>query len=108
MDRRDEPRHRTRDDIPLAVGGRMLRCTVKNLSARGCLVESPGLIAEVGDPVQVTLMDEVLVTGEIAWQMGASTGIRFHQPVADAVVRWYALDDWPLRPTMPIVPPRLR
>ncbi len=101
MDRRADRRRRTRDEVPIAIGASLLRCTIRNLSPTGCLVECRGLPAEIGAPVLLTLMDDLHVMGEIAWQMGDSSGIRFHRPIAASVVRWYALDDWPLRPPMP-------
>ena len=97
MDRRREGRRPTQQDVRLTVAGHGLRATMRNLSLSGCMVECRDIDASVGTPVEIVLLPGYVASGEIAWQLGDSFGIFFHEPVGAAVVRDFALDDWLLR-----------
>jgi integral membrane sensor domain MASE1 len=97
MDRRNEQRSQTQDNLRITIGGTGLRCAMRNLSPSGCMVECRDLIADVGTPVEVVLLPGYIAQGEVAWQLGESIGIFFLEPVSMGVVRHFALDDWMLR-----------
>ncbi len=97
MDRRDEQRSQTQDNLRVTIGGTGLRCAMRNLSLSGCMIECRDLIADVGTPVAVVLLPGYIAQGEVAWQLGESIGIFFLEPISMGVVRHFALDDWMLR-----------
>jgi integral membrane sensor domain MASE1 len=97
MDRRNEQRSQTQDNLRITIGGTGLRCAMRNLSPSGCMVECRDLIADVGTPVEVVLLPGYIAQGEVAWQLGESIGIFFLEPISMGVVRHFALDDWMLR-----------
>jgi hypothetical protein len=97
MDRRDEQRSQTQDNLRVTIGGTGLRCAMRNLSPSGCMIECRDLIADVGTPVEVVLLPGYVAQGEVAWQLGESIGIFFLEPISVGVVRHFALDDWMLR-----------
>ena len=97
MDRRDEQRSQTQDNLRVTIGGTGLRCAMRNLSPSGCMIECRDLIADVGTPVEVVLLPGYIAQGEVAWQLGESIGIFFLEPISVGVVRHFALDDWMLR-----------
>ena len=97
MDRRDEQRSQTQDNLRITIGGTGLRCAMRNLSPSGCMIECRDLIADVGTPVEVVLLPGYIAQGEVAWQLGESIGIFFLEPISMGVVRHFALDDWMLR-----------
>ena len=97
MDRRDEQRSQTQDNLRVTIGGTGLRCAMRNLSPSGCMIECRDLIADVGTPVEVVLLPGYVAQGEVAWQLGESIGIFFLEPISMGVVRHFALDDWMLR-----------
>ncbi|MBL4719303.1 MAG: PilZ domain-containing protein [Erythrobacter sp.] len=97
MDRRDEQRSQTQDNLRITIGGTGLRCAMRNLSPSGCMIECRDLIADVGTPVEVVLLPGYVAQGEVAWQLGESIGIFFLEPISMGVVRHFALDDWMLR-----------
>ena len=97
MDRRDEQRSQTQDNLRVTIGGTGLRCAMRNLSPSGCMIECRDLIADVGTPVEVVLLPGYIAQGEVAWQLGESIGIFFLEPISMGVVRHFALDDWMLR-----------
>ena len=103
MDRRKEHRSATSRTVGAKFGAVQLSCTMRNLSQSGCLLECNLPTGEVGMQVTITLEDGLNVPGEVAWQLGTSTGIFFLAPIALDVVQRFALDDWPLRAdwTMP-------
>jgi hypothetical protein len=96
MDRRDEQRSQTQDNLRVTIGTG-LRCAMRNLSLSGCMIECRDLIADVGTPVEVVLLPGYIAQGEVAWQLGESIGIFFLEPISMGVVRHFALDDWMLR-----------
>ena len=97
MDRRDEQRSQTQDNLRVTIGGTGLRYAMRNLSPSGCMIECRVLIADVGTPVEVVLLPGYIAQGEVAWQLGESIGIFFLEPISVGVVRHFALDDWMLR-----------
>ena len=97
MERRSERRSLALDDLRITIGGVGLRCSMRNLSPSGCMVECHDIVAEVGTPAEVALLPGHVALGEVAWQLGESIGIFFLEPISMGVVRHFALDDWMLR-----------
>tara|TARA_B100000378_G_scaffold52933_1_gene39204 strand:+ start:229 stop:561 length:333 start_codon:yes stop_codon:yes gene_type:complete len=97
MERRSERRSLALDDLRITIGGVGLRCSMRNLSPSGCMVECHDIVAEVGTPAEVALLPGHVALGEVAWQLGESIGIFFFEPISPKVVAHYALDDWMLR-----------
>lgn len=97
MDRRKEDRSETRETLRATIAGAEVICSMRNLSQSGCMIEGETLPGEIGAPVTIHLMKNLRVEGEVAWQLGECMGIFFIAPIPLAVVRSFALDDWPLR-----------
>lgn len=97
MDRRKESRSSTQDSVRVRLAGRSLRCRMRNLSRSGCLIECDTMLVEVGTPVEVVLSTDCVAAGEVAWQLGANFGVRFTLPIPAALVREYAIEDWPMK-----------
>lgn len=96
-ERRNTDRSATRGSVRLELGGISHFGTMRNLSQAGCMIESPGLVAEIGERCEVTLMPGYSTSGRVAWQLGDAVGISFLIPVPSALVRELALDDWTMR-----------
>lgn len=96
MERRRETRRTTQDTVRVNVGGRSLRCRMRNLSRSGCMIECAGHLAEVGAPFDVILGPGLIAEGEVAWQLGDSIGVYFSNPIPTSVVREYAIEGWPM------------
>ena len=96
-DRRSENRNLTQTSVNITVDGVGLRCSMRNLSPSGCMIECLDIVADIGKPVTITLLPGYVAQGQVAWQLGQSIGVFFLEPVPQHVVRHYALDDWMLR-----------
>ncbi|MDG5751881.1 PilZ domain-containing protein [Qipengyuania sp. XHP0211] len=97
MDRRKKDRSQTREAIRATIAGTDTVCTMRNLSQSGCMIEGDALPGNVGAPVTIQLTADLVVSGEVAWQLGQSMGVFFFRPIPLSTVRSFALDDWPLR-----------
>ena len=86
MERRSERRSLALDDLRITIGGVGLRCSMRNLSPSGCMVECHDIVAEVGTPAEVALLPGHVALGEVAWQLGESIGIFFLEPISPKVV----------------------
>ncbi|WP_341713333.1 hypothetical protein, partial [Erythrobacter sp.] len=51
----------------------------------------------MGTLVEIEIVQDLTLRGEISWQMGESVGVFFLEPIPLAVVRHFALDDWMLK-----------
>ena len=96
-ERRNTERLATRGSVRFELGGVSHFGTMRNLSQTGCMIESPGLAAEIGERCEVTLMAGYSASGRVAWQLGEAVGISFLIPAPTALVRELALDDWTMR-----------
>lgn len=94
MDRRRESRSSTQESVRVNIGGRTLRCRMRNLSRSGCMIETSLVLVEVGTPLEVVLGPAVVAEGEVAWQLGENFGVMFASPIPEAVVDEYAVDNW--------------
>ena len=95
--RRTEERTDTRASVRFDIGGVLRFGTVRNLSRGGCMIESSQIDSEVGTRCAVRLGPSRIVNGRVAWMLGQAMGVTFDLPIPDALVRRYALDDWPCR-----------
>lgn len=96
-ERRREGRSPTQESMRVTIAGTGLRCTMRNLSLSGCMIECRELVAQVGAPVEVVLLPGFVAQGEVAWQLGESLGVFFLEPIPLYIVQHFALDDWMLR-----------
>ena len=96
-DRRSELRKDTQESVRFELGGILHFGNMRNLSQLGCMIESPNLSAEIGARCEIRLMPGYIASGRVAWQLGEALGISFHLPIPSALVREFALDDWPVR-----------
>lgn len=96
-ERRNEDRQSTRGSVRFEMSGQARFGIMRNLSQFGCMIESGGVLAEVGERCEIALLPGYVVSGRVAWQLGEALGISFHQPILPSLVREYALDDWPMR-----------
>ena len=96
-ERRDSERLAAQGNVHLDLGGISYMVVMRNLSQTGCMVEATDLPASVGMRCDIGLMPGYKATGRIAWQLGEAVGISFMVSIPAALVRDYALDDWPMR-----------
>lgn len=94
MDKRDGFRVETGDDILFAAHSGAMSGRMSNLSSQGChiLYEGPGI--EIGETVEVTLLQGVSVPGTIAWRDQGEFGVHFQRKLGEATVRYFRLGDW--------------
>ena len=96
-ERRNEDRRDSKESVRFELGGQLHFGTMRNLSQAGCMIESPGIEAEIGARCEIRLIPGYVASGRIAWQLGEAIGISFHLPIPIGLVREYSLDDWPMR-----------
>lgn len=96
-ERRNEDRRESKESVRFELGGQLHFGTMRNLSQAGCMIESPGIEAEIGARCEIRLIPGYVASGRIAWQLGEAIGISFHLPIPIGLVREYSLDDWPMR-----------
>ena len=97
MERRVETRVESNRQVILTSSGAFLHGQMVNLSSAGCLIDCPSCSLELGQQVDIGLAVDMLVSGRVAWRLGNSVGIKFHEPIAGDLVRSTALDEWLLR-----------
>ncbi|MBX7528038.1 PilZ domain-containing protein [Qipengyuania vesicularis] len=96
-ERRNEDRRDSKESVRFELCGQLHFGTMRNLSQAGCMIESPGIEAEIGARCEIRLIPGYVASGRIAWQLGEAIGISFHLPIPIGLVREYSLDDWPMR-----------
>lgn len=97
MERRKEPRRNASLAVIARVGGISIPCELRNLSQSGCMITCSRILAQMGTLVEIEIVQDLTLRGEISWQMGESVGVFFLEPIPLAVVRHFALDDWMLK-----------
>ena len=94
MDHRKEQRVAASGHVLYSLGDVVLRDTLYNLSGEGCMIEADHGMADVGDEVEITLLQGVVVGGSVIWVKDGSFGVRFHRPIGEATVKYFRLTDW--------------
>lgn len=94
MDHRKEQRVAAGGYVLYSLGDVVLRDALHNLSCEGCMIEADHGMAEIGDEVEITLLQGVVVSGAVAWIKDNGIGVAFHRPIGDATVRYFRLTDW--------------
>jgi hypothetical protein len=91
MERRDNRRSQTEDEVLFAVDDVIMRGKMLNLSRDGCMIEGNYASATKGRKISVTLLEGVIAVGEIVWTNGNRFGVGFYQKLGEATVRYFQL-----------------
>lgn len=87
MDARSWDRLVVEKEVPCSIAGLKEQVFLYDLSAGGCMVEMAVSRDALGLAVAVELYALETVPGQVVWQSGHCIGVRFGEPIHDAVVR---------------------
>lgn len=87
MDARSSNRLVVEKEVFCNIGRVREQVFLYDLSAGGCMVEMAKSRDALGLGVAIDLYALETVLGEVVWQSGYCVGVRFSQPIHDAVVR---------------------
>ena len=86
MDRRRVLRRDVQKEVDVRVRGRSSRATIVDLSTHGCRTETLVSLLRAGDSVTIKFPNNLVIGGEVAWHEGRKAGVKFREPLHDAVV----------------------
>ena len=87
MDGRSNTRLVVDQETRCVINGRVERVFLYNLSASGCMLETDRFVVK-GSSITISLGEFVDATGEVVWRSGCNAGVRFLEPINEAVVRF--------------------
>lgn len=91
MSRRGHERYNSDRQVECRVDGRTFTAVLYNVSVSGCMIEMPLNRILEGD--RVHLKDgNIRMSGLVVWQDERNAGLRFDQPLHEAVVRFLGYD----------------
>lgn len=73
-------------EVACVVHGQRESVFLYNLSGGGGMIEIAALVLSVGDEVILELEQFARVRGRIIWEMASCAGVRFDEPVHEAIV----------------------
>ena len=85
MERRRHARAILAKEVAARVGRWRCELFVRNLSSHGCSLETPFRLA-ADQVVMFKFLGQILVSGEIMWQHERTAGVRFVEPLHEAIV----------------------
>lgn len=94
MDNRKLSRVATEDEVAFAIDDVVRHGRMTNLSVEGCRIAWPGADEVMGAPVEVTLLQGVVVSGTVVWRDADAIGVTFAKTLPEATVRYFRLSDW--------------
>ncbi|MEZ5680694.1 MAG: PilZ domain-containing protein [Erythrobacter sp.] len=71
--------------------GNSFTARMGDMSSEGCKLTVSGSVPGVGEPLDLTLMEDLVVSGKARWVIANVVGVEFDRPVIDAVVRFFGL-----------------
>ncbi len=94
MDHRKRQRVAASGQVLYTLGDVVLRDTLYNLSCEGCMIEADHGLATIDDEIEITLLQDVVVSGAVVWVKEDGFGVDFHCPIGEATVKYFRLTDW--------------
>ena len=91
VDKRITDRASTDDAILYSIQDVVMRGRMVNLSADGCMIADQMATPEQGSKVEITLLEGVTVSGEVAWATDGSFGVTFSRPLSEVTIRYFKL-----------------
>jgi translation initiation factor IF-1 len=73
-------------EVACVIGGKRERVFLYNLSGGGGMIEMASHSLSEGDEVVLELGEFAQVRGRIIWEMASCAGVRFEEPVHEAIV----------------------
>lgn len=83
------------------VEGKTFRVALYNVSVSGCMIEMPMNRIAQGERVHLTTEGRIRMSAVVVWQEGCNAGLRFDQPLHEAVVRFLGYDPTSATPALP-------
>ncbi|WP_230293685.1 PilZ domain-containing protein [Croceicoccus sp. Ery5] len=100
MSRREHERLNSDRPVECRIDGRHFMAVLYNVSISGCMIEVP--LNRVIDGDRVHLKDgNIRMSGVVVWHDERNAGLRFDQPLHEAVVRFLGYDPAKGEPLMP-------
>jgi hypothetical protein len=87
MDARNWNRHLVEKEVGCSIDGANTLIFLYDLCCGGCMIELADASEALGKVAVVDLYEREQARGEIVWQSGRCAGVRFDEPIHDAVVR---------------------
>ena len=100
MSRREHERVSSERQVECRVDGRNFTSILYNVSISGCLLEIPLNRLVEGDRVHIK-DGNIRMSGVVVWQSERNAGLRFDQPLHEAVVRFMGYDPAKGDPILP-------
>lgn len=86
MDSRAHRRISVDKEIQCQMGNHSDWVVLYDLSCSGAMIEIGKLNIGVGDDIQLNLHDVITATGQIAWKIDGSAGVKFHGILSDSIL----------------------
>lgn len=87
--------------VECRVDGKTFRAALYNVSVSGCMIEMPMNRIMQGERVHLTTDGRIRMSAVVMWQESCNAGLRFDQPLHEAVVRFLGYDPASATPTLP-------
>lgn len=87
MDARNWSRHLVEKEVGCSIGEVRAAAFLYDLCCGGCMIELATADDALGKAAVVELYELECARGEIVWQSGRCAGVRFDEPIHEAVVR---------------------
>ncbi len=100
MSRREHERVSSERQVECRADGRTFTSLLYNVSISGCLLEIPLNWLVEGDRVHIK-DGNIRMSGLVVWQSERNAGLRFDQPLHEAVVRFLGYDPAKGEPILP-------
>lgn len=101
MSRREHERLDSDRQVQCRVEGRSFLAALYNVSITGCMIEIPMNRVSPGDRVYIKAEGNIRMAGLVIWQDERNAGVRFDQPLHEAVVRFLGYDPAKGEPALP-------
>ncbi|AKM10683.1 PilZ domain-containing protein [Croceicoccus naphthovorans] len=92
MSRRTNARLDSDRQVECRVDGRAFHAVLYNVSVTGCMIEMPLNRVSMDDRVHMKAEGNIRISGIVIWQNERNAGVRFDQPLHEAVVRFLGYD----------------
>jgi len=101
MSRRADQRLDSDRHVECRVDGKVFQAVLYNVSTTGCMIEMPFNQVREGDRAYIKAEGGIRMAGLIIWQDEHNAGLRFDEPLHEAVVRFLGYDPVQAAMTMP-------
>ncbi|GGD40644.1 PilZ domain-containing protein [Croceicoccus pelagius] len=92
MTRRNNERLDSDRQVECRADGQPFHAVLYNVSVTGCMIEMPYNRVSEGDRLFIKAEGNIRLAGRVVWQDERNAGIKFDQPLHEAVVRFLGYD----------------